>query len=105
MSIKTDWIVAVANSDADGVKISRFFGSEKEVKTLLVNMVKEDRECDEDSYVNGTEFPDDVETDGMGRFDAYASYSNYHIDYSAEAFFRIRFLDENGNVIDEEDPD
>lgn len=33
---KTDWIIAIANSDSDGVTIRRFFGTEDEVKSLLM---------------------------------------------------------------------
>ena len=41
-----DWIIAVANNDADGVVINRFYGTEEEVRTLLFRMVQEDREND-----------------------------------------------------------
>lgn len=33
---KTDWSIAIANSDSDGVTIRRFFGTEDEVKSLLM---------------------------------------------------------------------
>lgn len=84
MSNKTDWIISIANSEADGVTIRRFFGSEEEVKELLVCLVREDKENDEFSYAYGTESVSDIDSDGFGRFDAYGTYSSYHIDYSAE---------------------
>ena len=43
---RKDWVIAVANSEADGVTINRFYGTEQEVRTLLVRMVQEDREND-----------------------------------------------------------
>ncbi len=95
---KTDWIIAIANSDSDGVTIQRFFGTEDEVKSLLVSLVEEDKENDEESYGCGTESVDEVEADGIGRFDAFATYSDYHIDYSAEAFSNLCFYDEGGKT-------
>lgn len=51
---KTDWIIAIANSDSDGATIRRFFGTEDEVKILLVSLVEEDKENDEECYDYGT---------------------------------------------------
>lgn len=101
---RTDWIIAIANSDADGVTIRRFFGTEEEVKNLLVCLVKEDKENDEDGYDNGTESVDEVETDRIGRFDAYATYSDYHIDYSAEEISSLCFFDKSGNTYNAKQP-
>lgn len=98
MHNKTDWIIAVANSDCDGVTIRRFFGTEDDVKNLLICLVKEDKENDDNSYDNGTESAAEVESDRIGRFDAYATYSDYHIDYSAEAFSNLCFYDESGKT-------
>lgn len=95
---RTDWIIAIANSASDGIIIRRFFGTEDEVKNLLVCLVVEDKENDEDGYEYGTESSADVETDGIGRFNAYATYSDYHIDYSAEEFSRLYSFDKSGNV-------
>lgn len=95
---RTDWIVAIANSDSDGITIRRFFGTEEDVKALLILLVEEDKQNDEDGYEYGTESTEDVEADGIGRFNAYATYSDYHIDYSAENFSRLYFLDASGNT-------
>lgn len=92
MSNKTDWIISIASSENDGVTIRRFFGSEEDVKELLVCLVREDKENDEISFDNGTESVSDVEFDGLGRFDAYGTYSSYHIDYSAEELFCISVI-------------
>lgn len=101
---KTDWIIAIANSDSDGATIRRFFGTEDEVKILLVSLVEEDKENDEEGYDYGTESVDDVEADGFGRFDASATYSTYHIDYSAEELSRLYFLDTDGNTYNAKKP-
>lgn len=80
-----DWIIAVANSEADGVAINRFYGTEEEVRALLVRMVQEDRKNDEESFEYGTEEPENVDnTTGSGTLNASATYSNYHIDYTAK---------------------
>lgn len=88
---KTDWIIAIANSDSDGVTIRRFFGTEDEVRSLLVSLVEEDKE-------------DEVASDRSGRFDAYATYSDYHIDYSAEEISSLCFFDKDGNTYNAKQP-
>ena len=101
---KADWIIAIANSDSDGVTIRRFFGTEDDVKSLLVSLVKEDKENDEEGYEYGTESVDEVEADRSGRFDAYATYSGYHIDYSAEEISSLCFFDKDGNTYNAKQP-
>lgn len=41
---KTDWIIAECCSEADGAELRRFFGSEAEVRILLLQLVRESRE-------------------------------------------------------------
>lgn len=101
---KADWIIAIANSDSDGVTIRRFFGTEDDVKSLLVSLVAEDKENDEEGYDYGTESVDEVEADGIGRFDAFATYSTYHIDYSAEEISSLCFFDKDGNTYNAKQP-
>lgn len=100
----TDWIIAVANSDCDGVTIRRFFGTEDDVKSLLVSLVEEDKENDKEGYDYGTESVDEVETDKIGRFDAFATYCGYHIDYSAEEISSLCFFDKDGNTYNAKQP-
>ena len=84
-----DWIIAVANSEADGVTINRFYGTEEEVRALLARMVQEDLENDEESFEYGTEDPEDVEDCGSGTLNAYGTYAHYHIDYTAKEWAYI----------------
>lgn len=88
-----DWIIAVANSDADGVVINRFYGTEEEVRTLLVRMVQEDRENDEENFEYGTEEPEDVENSGSGTLNASATYAHYHIDYTAKEWAYVEHIE------------
>lgn len=78
-----DWVIAVSCSEASGIKISRFSGSKSEVKNFLVNLVKIDKKNDEENFYNGTETPEDV-GDISDSLNAYATYENYHIDYTAK---------------------
>lgn len=81
---REDWIIATCNSNCDGVELYRFFGTETEVRTKLVEMVKEDAMEDSDRFDYGTETVGEVVREYDGRFSAYGTYSNYHIDYSAQ---------------------
>lgn len=88
----TDWIIAICNTDADGIRILRFSGTEEHVKELLVKLVSEDRESDTENWEHGTESVEDVKdkSGGLGyEFYAYACYSNYHIDYTAKEFAHV----------------
>jgi hypothetical protein len=76
------WIIAVCNTDADGVVIRKAFGSEEKIKKVLVGMLLEDKENDPDAYDYGTESPDAIKKE-QGALNAYATYTDYHIDYAA----------------------
>ena len=82
-----DWVIAESCSEASGIKISRFSGSKSEVKNFLVNLVKIDKKNDEENFYNGTETPEDVE-DISDSLNAYATYENYHIDYTAKQWVK-----------------
>lgn len=88
---KKDWIVTIANTDCDGTVIMRFYGTENEVKKLLVRLAVEDKEEDEDCYDHGTELIEDVDATSDGYY-AYGSYDTYHIDYTAKSFDAITFV-------------
>lgn len=81
---RKDWIIAVSNSEADGIVINRFYSTEQETKKLLIRMVQEDREKDEESFEYGAEGLEDVENNGSGTLNASAIYAHYHIDYTAK---------------------
>ena len=89
---KTDWIITEGNSENDGTEVHRFFGSEAEVKMLLLQLVRESRENDADNYENGTESEEEIASYRPGRLDAYASFSSYHIDFTAVLFANMKFL-------------
>lgn len=84
--VKRDWIIAIANTEADGVEIFRFFGTEESVRKKMVELVEEDKENDEEGFVNGTECSEEVsigKSNGRFELNAYATYGDYHIDYTA----------------------
>ena len=83
---KIDWIIAECCSEADGAELRRFFGSEAEVRMLLLQLVRESRENDPDSYDNGTESEEEVGSYCSGWLNAYASFSSYHVDFTAVLF-------------------
>lgn len=88
----TDWIIGVCNTDADGVQIMRFSGTEDQVKELLVKLVLENQENDTENWEYGTESVEDVKDESCGlghEFYAYGCYSNYHIDYTAKEFAHV----------------
>ncbi len=79
---RTNWLVGVCNTEADGVILTRVNGTEKQIKRYLLKLLKSDRIEDLDSFDYGTTTEDEIESDNEG-FYAYAVYSTYHIDYNA----------------------
>ena len=61
----------------------RFLGRENEVKKILLHLVKESEENDPYEYEHGTEDTEEVEYEYQGHLYAYASFSSYHIDFTA----------------------
>jgi len=88
--IREDWIIGICNTGADGVVLNRFFGTEEEVKQLLLNMAKKDAANDE-SYEYGTEAIEELQKDENGWY-ACSCYPDYHIDYSAKRLSEISFV-------------
>ena len=84
MSERSVWIIGICSSEADGVALSRVFGTKAEVKRHLVRLVKEDRNNDSEAWEYGDLIVAEVEEDPItGVLNAFATYSDYHIDYSA----------------------
>lgn len=84
---QTEWIIGICSSEADGVSIGKFTGTNAQIREKLFQLVQEDRENDKDNWTHGTTEKDmvqDVGIQGIREFYAYGSYHNYHIDYTAK---------------------
>lgn len=97
MADRKDWIIAVSSSDGDGVSLTRFYGSEDEIKKLLLSYVNNDCSKDND-FIYGTEELEHIESDWPGMFRAYSVFSNYHIDYVAQEFATIDFVNHISSI-------
>ena len=96
---KRDWIIGVCNSEGDGVDISRFFGTEDEARRMLIQLLEADLANDEESFEYGTTSAEGIEKKNPEELNAYATYSSYHIDYTAKTLSSAPFakLDEPKN--------
>ena len=89
---KYNWIIGISNSEKDGVKLFKFFGSIEEVKEKLVSLVIEDRKEDEGNWEYGSETIEDIEDKTYKHgyeFYGYGSYNSYHIDYTAKEISNV----------------
>lgn len=86
-----DWIITIANTAVDGTIINRFRGSETEVKEKLLELLNNDKKNDDEMFDYGTDSVDEVEDTGT-ELNAYATYNDYHIDYTAKRFCEIDFI-------------
>ena len=57
----TKWIIAIGNTEADGVRMLYTIGSVDQIKRALVELALEDKSNDEESFNYGTEDISDVE--------------------------------------------
>lgn len=91
-----DWIIAACSSAATGVAICRFYGSIEETKEKLVSLILEDKnDADENSWSCGSETIDEIDAvdNGVGfELCGYATYNDYHIEYTAKEFSHIEYL-------------
>ena len=88
---KEIWVISVCNTKDDGVWISRVRGTKKKVKEYLFSFAAEDmasygydddEENIDESY--GVKSINDVVESRDGKeLNIYATYSNFHIDYTA----------------------
>lgn len=96
MNNRYDWIIATCSSEATGVSICRFRGSIEETKEKLVSLILGDKNmADEDSWCCGSETIDEIDAvdNGVGfELCGYATYNNFHIEYTAKEFSHIEFL-------------
>lgn len=95
----TDWLIGISNTDADSVTMYRFRGTRKDVKELLVKLAAQDREKDPDGYDHGTELVEHVQEDGPHKYQAYTVFADSRIDYTAQEFCDVRFLNDDGMVV------
>lgn len=91
----TKWIIAIGNTEADGVRMFYAIGNVDQIKRVLVELALEDKGNDEESFNYGTEDMSSVEetvddkTNEVTVLNAYNVFSDYHIDYTAQ---RLDFM-------------
>ena len=91
----TKWIIAIGNTEADGVRMLYTIGSVDQIKRALVELALEDKDNDEKSFDYGTEDISDVDetvdnkTNNVTALNAYNVFSDYYIDYTAQ---RLDFI-------------
>lgn len=86
------WVIAVCNTNCDGVDIYKFYGTVDEVKNKLVSLVIEGKNEDEDSWDYGNDTTEDVKVVSSSELYAFGCYYNYHIDYTARKFDSLIFV-------------
>lgn len=80
----TKWIIAIGNTEADGVRMLYTIGSVDQIKRALVELALEDKSNDEESFNYGTEDISDVEetadskTNEVTVLNVYNVFSDYH---------------------------
>lgn len=92
---ESDWIIAIANTAADGIPVYRFRGTADKVRAKLAELAKRDMENDPDDVCVSVDDVDDVDdvSSGCGReFRAYIEFSDYHITYRAIQWCQVDFI-------------
>lgn len=92
----TKWIIAIGNTEADGVRMLYTIGSVDQIKRALVELALEDKGNDEESFNYGTEDISeitetiDANINEVTELNAYNVFSDYHIDYTAQRLDSIQ---------------
>lgn len=92
----TKWIIAIGNTEADGVRMLYSIGSVDQMKRALVELALEDKGNDEESFNYGTEDISeitetiDANINEVTELNAYNVFSDYHIDYTAQRLDSIQ---------------
>ena len=92
----TKWIIAIGNTEADGVRMLYAIGSVDQIKRALLELALEDKGNDEESFNYGTEDISeitetvDVNINEVTELNAYNVFSDYHIDYTAQRLDSIQ---------------
>lgn len=89
--VRKDWIIGICNTESDGIDFCYAKDkTNKEVKDILIRLIKKDREEDLESYDYGTEEPSQIKEHRFGSWlNGYAVYSEYHIEYTATEIISI----------------
>ena len=97
---RQNWIVGCGGSHMDCVGITLLKNATRqEVKEYLVECVEDAKANDEDnygesSYESGTESAEEVD-EYENNLDAYADFSNYHLDWSAQPLCEVTSYEYN----------
>ena len=92
----TKWIIAIGNTEADGVRMLYAIGNVDQIKRALVELALEDKDNDEESFGYGTDDISEVietvdtNTNEVTELNAYNVFSVYHIDYTARRLDSIQ---------------
>jgi len=91
-SKRQDWIIGIACAENDGVCMRLCKNmTMAEVKKILAQLVRQDKNNDKDSFEHGSTAIKDIEETyvrindehRLYSLEAYACFTNYHIDYTA----------------------
>ena len=92
----TKWIIAIGNTESDGVRMLYAIGNVDQIKRALVELALEDKDNDEESFGYGTDDISEVietvdtNTNEVTELKAYNVFSVYHIDYTARRLDSIQ---------------
>ncbi len=89
MKYGEDWIIVTSSPETHKVSLSRFFGTEHEVKLLLIELMGKDKE----ESLKTFEFVptiDDIEESGV-ELSICARYPAYQVIYTAKRFKDLEY--------------
>lgn len=92
----TKWIIAIGNTEADGVRMLYVIGNVDQIKRSFVELALEDKEKDEGSFEYGTDDVSevtetvDVNINETTELNAYNVFYGHHIDYTAKRLDSIQ---------------
>lgn len=84
MEKKQNWMIGIGGSIADDVEVYRVCGTKEQVKQHLLKLVAREKEGWHGKWEYGTEKQEDIEETSHNHFYAYACFSDFHVDFSAE---------------------
>ena len=85
MAKKYNWIIGIGGTEIDDVETYIVHGTQHAVKKHLLNLVRDARNEDPNRWDYGITNINGIDVSSFGdHLYAYAVFSNYHIDYSAQ---------------------